>query len=217
MFWVTLWRTLCGKEIISSVNNSWGPEACRQPWDSAWTWIFWGLPTNPWVSSEADPPIVDPWDDGSQPDTLIAALRETLSHNHPTTLHLQLNSCPTELWDNRYCCFKLLNCELICYAAIDNLREYLLFSGSVLGRKNVTNEWHLLTLFRERRKWVSTQTVLTIQAVKCNNGDVLSVRHEHKGKALYPEEEGRWGKSFWRRPYLQGLLEETHSVKRRHE
>lgn len=29
---------------------------------------------------------------------------------------------------------------------------------------------------------MSTQTVLTIQAVKCNNRDVLSVRYEHKGK-----------------------------------
>ena len=38
--------------------------------------------------------------------------------------------------------------------------------------------------------------------------DALSMREERKGRASYPEEEERGGRSSWRSPCLQGELRE---------
>lgn len=89
-------------------------------------------------------------------DALTAVLWETLSPSHSTKRHLPLNSWPQKLWGNKYCC-KLLNSEVICYAAIDNWYNYLLFSDIVLGPKNVKKDWCLVTLCGKRRRQACVQ------------------------------------------------------------
>lgn len=138
-FWVTLWRISCGKEIISSVNSQQGPKACWQPCDWAWKSVFWGLPTASWVNLEADSPAVDPWDDGAWRTPWPLTYERPWAHSHPTKQCLHLNSWPQNLWNSKYC-FKLLNSEVICHAAIDNWYEYLLFTDIVLGPKTVKKE-----------------------------------------------------------------------------
>lgn len=76
------WTGPRGEKLITLANRQPGSDACRQPREWAWKWVFWGLPAATWVSLEASAP----------PVKLTAILLETEPEDSQLSRVLRLNS-----------------------------------------------------------------------------------------------------------------------------
>lgn len=108
----TMWEIQAVRTCSPQSSGLWGARACQQPHGSLRPW---------WTSEKTKVPA----------NALMTIQWETLNQDHPAKL--PLSSWPSELWDNKYLCLRLLTLRILYYNTIDNYHEPLSNTGLNCG------------------------------------------------------------------------------------